>query len=225
MASQFVSSGAAPPKAAYGRAGRWPLALSTLCLGCLLGLFAGSFVIPPARSSLWSRIRSSLFGATQFDFIQPAVVNRIQQLQRLETVAYSMDKIVSGEHSSPYLPDFLAADRLLLVVHGEVVAGIDFANLQAADVQVHGRRVYLHLPDAEVLTTRLDSDRTRVYSRQTGWLVPTDQNLETEVRQEAERQVHDAAIADGILKAAQQNARTTLTSMLQALGFTDVRVD
>ena len=64
--------------------------------------------------------------------------------------------------------------------------------LHAANVQVKGQRVYLHLPNAELFTTRLDSGRTRVYSRQTGWLVPTDPNLETEVRQEGERQIHDA---------------------------------
>jgi Protein of unknown function (DUF4230) len=205
--------------------GRWLLPLLTLCLGGFLSLFAVSFGLSQAGPSLWSRIWSSLRGATRFDVTQPVVVNRIQQLRRLETVVYTMDKIVSGERSNPYLPDFLAADRLLLVVHGEAVAGIDFASLQAANVQVKGQRVYLRLPDAELFTTHLDSGRTRVYSRQTGWLVPTDPNLETEVRQEAERQIHDAAIAEGVLRTAQQNARTTLTSMLRGLGFTVVQVD
>jgi Protein of unknown function (DUF4230) len=184
-----------------------------------------AFGLSQANASLWSRIWSSLRGATQFDVAQPTVVNRIQALQRLETVVYTMDKIVTGEHSSAYLPDFLAADRLLLLVHGEVLAGIDFSGLKSGNVKVDGKRVRLRLPDAQVFTTRLDSARTRVYSRQTGWLVPTDPNLETEVRQEAERQLHDAAVADGVLKTAQQNARTTLTGMLQGLGFTEVEFE
>jgi len=133
-----------------------------------------------------------------------------------------MDKIVSGERTSSMLPDFLAGDRLLMLVHGEVVAGIDFSNLESGDVQVSGRQVRLHLPAAVVFSTRLDSAKTRVYSRQTGLLVPTDPNLETQVRQEAERQLHDAAVADGVLKTAQQNAQTTLVSLLQGLGFTEV---
>jgi len=135
---------------------------------------------------------------------------------------YTMDKIVSGERTSSMLPDFLAGDRLLMLVHGEVVAGIDFSNLESGDVQVSGRQVRLHLPAAVVFSTRLDSAKTRVYSRQTGLLVPTDPNLETQVRQEAERQLHDAAVADGVLKTAQQNAQTTLVSLLQGLGFTEV---
>ena len=69
-------------------------------------------------------------GRTLINVDQPTVVRQIQQLQRLETVSYTMDKIISGEHANAYLPKFLAGDRLLLVVHGEVVAGINLAGLQ-----------------------------------------------------------------------------------------------
>jgi Protein of unknown function (DUF4230) len=73
--------------------------------------------------------------------------------------------------------------------------------------------------------TRLDSAKTRVYSRQTGLLVPTDPNLETQVRQEAERQMQEAALADGILRTAQQNAASTIRSLLQGLGFEKIDFD
>jgi hypothetical protein len=76
-----------------------------------------------------------------------------------------------------------------------------------------------------VFSTRLDSARTRVYSRQTGLLVPTDPNLETQVRQEAERQLLAAALADGILRTAQQNATSTITSLLRGLGFDKIDLD
>jgi hypothetical protein len=56
-------------------------------------------------------------------------------------------------------------------------------------------------------------------------LVPTDPNLETEVRQEAERQLQQAAMADGILRTAEQNATTTITSLLQGLGFERIEFD
>jgi len=85
--------------------------------------------------------------------------------------------------------------------------------------------VRLRLPAPQVFSTRLDNARTRVYSRQTGLLVPVDPNLETQVRQEAERQLQQAALADGVLKTALQNARTTLTSLLQGLGFAVVEFE
>jgi hypothetical protein len=136
-----------------------------------------------------------------------------------------MDKVVTGQHSSSIFPDFLAGDRLLLLVHGEVVAGIDFSALQAKDVSVQGREIHLRVPQPQLFSTRLDNSKTRVYSRQTGLLVPVDPNLESEVRQQAERDLEQSALADGILNTAQQNARSTLTSMLNALGFQKIDFD
>ena len=157
---------------------------------------------------------------------QPTVVDRIQRLQRIETVVYTMDKLVTGaDKENPIFPDFLAGDKLLLMVHGEVVAGIDFSHLKPGDVRVDGKAVQLHLPPPQIFSTRLDSARTRVYSRQTGLLVPTDPNLETQVRQEAERQLQEAAMADGILRNAQVNAGSTITSLLQGLGFEKISFD
>jgi hypothetical protein len=56
-------------------------------------------------------------------------------------------------------------------------------------------------------------------------LVPTDPNLETQVRQEAERQLQEAALSDGILPAAEQNAASTISSLLQGLGFEKIDFD
>jgi hypothetical protein len=163
-------------------------------------------------------------GKTKINVDQPTVVHQIQQLQRLETVSYTMDKIISGEHGNDYLPKFLAGDRLLLVVHGEVVGGINLAGLQPGDVQLSGQKVSIHLPAAEVLSTRIDNARTRVYSRDTGLFSSPDPNLESEVREEAERQLLQAALQDGILKLAGDNARSTISGMLKGFGFHEVDI-
>ncbi len=202
------------------KAARAPLAIA-LGIGMLLGiLILGCVGFVLLSRSSGPALLSAVTGRTlSIDVSQPTVVNRIQQLQRLETVVYTMDKIVSGAKENPIFPDFLAGDRLLLLVHGEVVAGIDFSSLKPGDVRVEAKQVHLHVPAAQVFSTRLDSAKTRVYSRQTGLLVPTDPNLESQVRQEAERQLTEAALADGILRTAQQNATSTITSLLQGLGF------
>jgi len=188
-----------------------------------LAIFALTRKAGESNGSFLGRVWSALHGGeTRVDISQPAVVQKIQKLQRLETVVYTVDKIVSGSKENPILPDFLTGDRLLMLVHGEVVAGVDFAALGSNDLTIQGHQAVIHLPEAQIFSTRLDSAKTRVYSRQTGLLVPTDPDLETQVRQEAERQIHDAALADGILRTAQQNARATLTSFLQGFGFTQI---
>ena len=198
-----------------------------LMLGFLFAGVAGWFVLSHNSGRDWlGRIWSAATGRTlNIDVSQPTVVDRIQRLQRLETVVYTMDKVVTGAKENSILPDFLAGDRLLMLVHGEVVAGIDFSGIKPGDVKVTGRQVELHLPAAQVFSVRLDNSKTRVYSRQTGLLVPTDPNLETQVRQEAERELQDSAVADGLLWTAQQNATSTINSLLQGLGFEKIEFD
>lgn len=198
--------------------------VSGLCIGAavalLLALLAGR-----AESGAVARLWSAITGRNTRIASQGSVVERIQRLQRLETVVYNMDKIVTGEKDNPILPNFLAGDRLLMLVHGQVVAGVDFSQLGSRDIQVNGKQVKVHLPNPRVLMTRLDNSRTRVYSRNTGLLVPVDPNLETEVRQEAEQELLQEALQDSILNTARQNARTTLTSLLLGLGFEKVEVE
>jgi len=212
-----------------------PRSRATVAIALIIGLFLGVLCLGSvgwlmlsrnSGRSLLSHLFSAVTGRTvSIDVSQPTVVDRIQRLQRLETVVYTVDKLVSGAKENPLLPDFLAGDRLLMMVHGEVVAGIDFSNLKTNDVTVEGKQVHLHLPAAQVFSTRLDSAKTRVYSRQTGLLVSTDPDLETQVRQEAERQMEQAALSDGILRTAQQNAASTITSLLQGLGFEKIDFD
>lgn len=198
---------------------------SAFVAGLLVAVLALFLVVRGFWNSPESFLSSWLRRTTHTDLSQPTVVDRIQRLQRLETVVYTMDKIVTGEKQSALLPDFLAGDRLLLLVHGEVIAGIDFQTLRNADVQIIGKTIQVRLPQAQVLITRLDSSKTRVYSRQTGLLVPTDPNLETQVRQEAEEELRRSALADGILQKAQENARATVLTLMQSMGFTNVQLE
>src|SRR6201985_491571 len=195
-------------------------------LGILLGatlavILIGAFVWMTTGLGLLhvlTTLREGTKTTTQINVDQPTVVRQIQQLQRLETVNYSLDKIISGEHSNPYLPKFLVGDRLLLVMHGEVIAGISLGGVLAGDVTVAGEKVSIKLPAAEIFTTNLDNSKTKVYSRETGLLSSTDPFLETEVRQEAERQLTEAAEQDGILKTAADNGRATIAGLLRGLG-------
>jgi hypothetical protein len=206
--------------------------LSSYAAGLGLGLLAGALVAlllmllaGHARSGPLTKLWSAITGRNTLIMSQGSVVERIQKLQRMETVIYNMDKIVSGEKTNPILPNFLTGDRMLMVVHGQVIAGVDFALLRPGDVQVRGRNLHVHLPAARVLLTRLDNARTRVYSRSTGLLVPVDPNLESQVREQAEGELLEEAVKGGILNSARENARTTLAAMLLGLGFEKVELD
>ena len=198
--------------------------LLALVIGAaLLGVF-----VHRARTGLPGRLATLITGrSTTFDESVPVVVEKIQSLNRLESVVYSLDTVVEGSVSTPMLPDVLAGDKILLVVHGQSIAGIDLSKLKPEDVRIDGpnsRSIHVNLPPSEIFVTSLDNTKTRVYARSTGLLVPADQNLESETRAKAQQQLQAAAMTDGILDVARKNARASIALLLSSLGFDHVEV-
>jgi uncharacterized protein DUF4230 len=202
-------------------------AVPALILGVIVGLLAALFAVPAVvrhvGTSMRNRISVAFLGRHDtIDVSQPTVIASIQRLARLESVVYTMDKVVEGDRTNEYLPDILTGDKLLLIVHGQAVAGVDLSKVQASNVQIDGHSVTITMPAAELLSVSLDNSKTRVFSRTTGLLVPTDPNLESEVREKAEGGLRQSALDSGILTTAEGNARATLTTMLHSLGFQQV---
>jgi hypothetical protein len=198
-------------------------------LALILGAAAMVVFLRQATTGILARVASTITGRpASFDTSVPAVVQKIQRLNRLETVVYSLDTVVEGSKSSPVLPDLLAGDRILLVVHGQSIAGIDLSQLRPEDVRITensgSRSIRVTLPASQLFVTTLDNQHTRVYARSTGLLVPVDQNLESDTRTRAQQQLQQAALSDGILDAARKNARATVTTLLYSLGFQNVDV-
>lgn len=207
----------------------WVGLLLCLILALLLGAAALVLFLRHATNGAMARIADRITGrTTAFDTSVPAIVQRIQRLNRLETVVYSLDTVIEGSKSSAVLPDLLAGDRILLVVHGQAIAGIDLSRLKSEDIRITQadgvRKVHVNLPASQLFTTRVDNQHTRVYARTTGLLVPVDQNLESETRARAERQLEQTALSDGILDAARKNAQAAVTTLLYSLGFQQVDV-
>jgi hypothetical protein len=212
----------------YNPGPRYLRALIGLLLALLLGAAAFALFVRHATTGTLGHLATLLTGRTAaFDTSVPVVVEQIQRLSRLETVVYSLDTVVEGERSSPILPDALAGDKILLVVHGQSIAGVDLAQLKPEDVRIDSatHSIHLTLPPSQIFVTTLDNQHTRVYARDTGLLVPADQNLESDTRAKAQDQLQQAALSDGILDAARKNARATVTTLLYSLGFQQVDVN
>ena len=160
----------------------------------------------------------------RIDLSRPAVVQRIQRLQRLETVVYSIEKIVTGTQDNAYLPKFLGGDRILLIVHGEVTAGIDLGEARRSRRSTsRGAASRSKCRRPRCFRRGSTTSGPRVYSRETGLFTTPDPNLESEVRREAERQIRQAAIDGGILKTAADNGRANCQGLLAGARIRDRR--
>jgi hypothetical protein len=146
------------------------------------------------------------------------IVNEVQALARLETIRYTVEKVITAETNQGVLAP-LFGDRLLFVAHGYVIAGIDMSRIQPEDLWLDGNVLNIRLPAAEVLVTALDSDKSYVYDRQTGLFRKGDPNLETQARQVAEDEIRKSALEDGILDQAYANAKTYLHWFFETLGY------
>jgi hypothetical protein len=145
-------------------------------------------------------------------------INEVRALARLETIQYSIEKVITGETGGGTF-QALFGDKILFVGHGTVIAGIDMEKLQPEHMRFENGVLTVRLPPAEIFIAALDNEKSYVYDRETGILAKPDVNLETLVRQRAEEEIRGAAIEDGILEQAQANAEAYLFKFFAALGY------
>ncbi len=150
------------------------------------------------------------------------IINEVQSLARLETIRYTVEKVVTAEVNQGVLGP-LFGDRLLFVAHGYVIAGIDMSKIKPEDLWLEGGLLNVRLPATEILVATLDNDKSYVYDRVTGLFTHGDPALETQVRQVAEQEILKAAIQDGILDQATTNTQTYLRWFFETLGYKNIR--
>ena len=152
------------------------------------------------------------------------VVQRIQTLSDLVTVKYVLEKVeIVDSPPTSALGQFVQGEnRVLLLAHGIVKAGIDLKRIQPEDVAIVGKKIVLRLPPPQITDAYLDEHQTQVIDWQKGFLRDFDKGLETTARQDAVDDIRRAARTAGILKDADERAQGELAVFLHQAGFEQV---
>ena len=149
----------------------------------------------------------------------PTLLREIQAMNELVSVKYKVQKVVGIEEQKSYV----GAERLLLIVQADVLAGVELNGLQATNLQWTGdRRVLIRLPQPKILHIVLDDKQTKVWDRSITWWtpwVPFNPDLERQARLSAIESIREDAIQMGILPQARQHAEASLSRLLRALGL------
>jgi hypothetical protein len=152
----------------------------------------------------------------------PVFLQQVQALSQLVTVKYVMEKVVDLEDVQPYkdmVVDGWGDNRVLMIAHGVVKAGVDLSEITNGDMMVSGKKIILKLPPARVTDTYLDEKQTQIIERTTGLLRSFDKDLEQQARHLAVLDINRAAREAGILKDADERARVQLTNLFRPMGY------
>src|SRR5437016_14162786 len=91
------------------------------------------------------------------------ILQQVQTLSELVTVKYVLEKVVILEDVKWY-----GENRVLLVAHGIVKAGVDLQEIKPNDVRMDDKKVIIRLPQVRITDAYLDEKQTRVVDRTTG---------------------------------------------------------
>ena len=151
----------------------------------------------------------------------PSVVKEIQQLSSLVTVKYVVQRAVGLEEKKvPF-----GAEKILLFMHAEVLAGVELDKLAAYHVRADRGVLTIALPAPKILHVVIDDKQTRVWDRSVTWWtpwVPANPDLERQARLAAKEEIEKAALETGILEKARENSRASIRGLLMGLGAKSV---
>jgi hypothetical protein len=151
----------------------------------------------------------------------PTILQQVQTLAQLVTVQYVMEKVVDLSDTQWY-KEFIKGigeNRVLMIAHGVVKAGIDLREIKQEDIIVTDRKIIIKLPPSRVTDAYLDDKLTKVVEYKTGLLRSFDKNLEQDARQQAVLDINRAAREAGILKDADERAKSQLKDLFTKMGY------
>jgi len=160
----------------------------------------------------------------KIDLSRTSVVKEIQSLNRLETASYTIEKIIEAGTDGNVFQEILYGDRLLLIAHGKVTAGVDLSKVQEDEVRISGDTLEIAIPAPEIFSVSLDNAKTKVYDRDQGFLSGGNKDLESQARQSAEESIRQAACQSNILNEAANNAKSRISDIYSLVGFQHITV-
>lgn len=166
------------------------------------------------------------------------VVTQIQQLNRLQTVAFSVDTIITSERAGSWMKLWQDEQKALFIAKGRVQAGIDLSALTPEMVQVVQPteqleaaddsttpmsimpQITITIPPSEIFAVYLDD--IEIYDWQTGvfGMMQVDPKILAQAQSMAKSEVLERACRGEVMTVALENAQTQLQQLFSLTGAT-----
>lgn len=163
------------------------------------------------------------------------VITQIQQLNRLHTVAFSVDTVITSERPGSWMKLWQDEQKALFIARGRVEAGVDLSALTPEMVQVIAPSAALNadqeaapavlmpqinitLPPSEIFSVYLDD--IEIYDWQTGafGIMQVDPKILAQAQTMAKKEVLERACRGDVMNMALKNAQTQLQQLFALTG-------
>ena len=166
------------------------------------------------------------------------VVTQIQKLNRLETVAFSVDTVITSQRPGSWMKLWQDEQKGLFIARGRVEAGIDLSALTPEMVQVVQPeinvdevqeagantpvsvmpQINITIPPSEISSVYLDD--IEIYDWQTGafGMMQVDPKILQQAQSMAKKEVLERACRGDVMNMALENAQTQLQQLFSLTG-------
>ena len=167
------------------------------------------------------------------------LVMQIQKLNRLETVAFSVDTVITSQKSGSWMKLWQDEQKGLFIARGRVEAGIDLSALTPEMVQAIAPaeaaiknaesvdannpvsimpQIHITLPPSEIFSVYLDD--IEIYDWQTGafGMMQVDPKILQQAQSMAKKEVLERACRGDVMNMALENAQTQLQQLFSLTG-------
>jgi hypothetical protein len=157
-----------------------------------------------------------------------SVVDKIRGIQELATTVYTVETIVPTSADRKLGEITLATTKLLYIARGEVRAGIDLSLLTDRDISINRNILKIDLPAPQILDSKIDVDRSRVYNYDRGFLglgPDVAPQLQTLAQRQTLAEIVTTACNDGVLNTANERAKNAISQLLATSNFDRVQIN
>ncbi|NET39427.1 MAG: DUF4230 domain-containing protein [Cyanothece sp. SIO1E1] len=159
--------------------------------------------------------------------IPALIVKQIRNASELTTAVFAMEAVVPTSQDRILGNYVIGRTTLLYIAYGEVRAGVDLSELQVENVQVDDQAIQVQLPPPEILDSKIDVNRSRVYDYDRGFLnlgPDTAPELQTLAQQETLQKIVASACAEGLLNEANARAELVITQLIKTTGYHNISI-
>jgi hypothetical protein len=146
-------------------------------------------------------------------------VDKIEKIGKLELVKVNIKDVLEQTGERPF---YLPNAKAVLIIAGEVIAGIDLEKVQKDDISDSGTQISVTLPKPEILMSKVNHEKSKIYNIEWGGF--STASLVDEAYKAAESKIIEEAKKTGYEETCKNNAKSLLMPIFREISGKEINI-